>query len=149
MTLHESIEKYNKLSFTHDYIFGFWFKENIYMYETTGDNLENLLTIRHASQKRGGKPLLRFMPSTDMKYKMLRTAKVLCTKAEFDELTENSQYNRGEIFEMLVAKYFGQTWKKDYVPFTEAGDIVVNGKPIQLKYERATFAKLHRLAELG
>ena len=30
-------------------------------------------------------------------------------------------------------------WEKDNVPFTEGGDIEINGKAFQIKYEKATF----------
>jgi hypothetical protein len=47
-------------------------------------------------------------------------------------------YNKGVMFEKLVYEMNGQEFRgKDNVRFTEAGDITVNGKEIQVKYGRA------------
>ena len=34
---------------------------------------------------------------------------------------------------------FGQIWEKDNVPFTDDGDLTVDGIAYQLKFEKATF----------
>ena len=54
-------------------------------------------------------------------------------------MVETTKYNKGEIFEKLITEYFGMKWEKDNVPFTEGGDIEINGKAFQIKYEKATF----------
>ena len=47
-------------------------------------------------------------------------------------------YNKGVMFEKMVYELNGQTFRgKDSVRFTEGGDIVINGKEIQVKYEHA------------
>lgn len=47
-------------------------------------------------------------------------------------------WNKGVMFEKLVYEMDGQEFRgKDNVPFTEGGDIVINGKEIQVKYEHA------------
>ena len=40
-------------------------------------------------------------------------------------------------------------WEKDNVPFTEAGDIEVNGIAYQIKFEKATFTNEKSIANLG
>ena len=48
------------------------------------------------------------------------------------------EYNKGVMFEKLVHEINGQTFRgKDNVKFTEGGDIVIDGKEIQVKYEHA------------
>ena len=66
-------------------------------------------------------------------------AKVLCSEKFFDELTSESKYNKGEIFEKLMTELNGQEWEKDNVPFTEDGDLTVNGIAYQIKFEKASF----------
>ena len=66
-------------------------------------------------------------------------AEVLCSEEFFDELKTMSKYNFGELFEKLVTEMNGQTWVKDNVPFTEDGDLTVDGVAYQLKFEKATF----------
>ena len=50
----------------------------------------------------------------------------------------NSTYNKGVMFEKMVYELNGQIFRgKDSVRFTEGGDIVIDGKEIQVKYEHA------------
>lgn len=51
---------------------------------------------------------------------------------------EDEKYNKGVMFEKLVYEMNGQEFRgKDNVRFTEGGDIVIDGKQIQVKYEHA------------
>ena len=69
----------------------------------------------------------------------MTSAKVLCSAKFFNEQVANSKYNKGEIFERLVTEWYGQEWEKDNVPFTDDGDLTVDGIAYQIKYEQATF----------
>jgi hypothetical protein len=53
------------------------------------------------------------------------------------------------VFEKLVTEYYGQQWTKDNVPFTEDGDLTVDGIAYQIKYDRATFCNEKSLANLS
>ena len=66
-------------------------------------------------------------------------AELICSAEMFKTLVSESKYNKGEIFEKLVTEWFGQTWTKDNVPFTEDGDLTVDGVAYQIKFEQATF----------
>lgn len=79
---------------------------------------------------------------------MQKGAKAICSKEFFEETVKNSKYNKGEIFEKMVTEYFNQEWKKDNVPFTEDGDLTVNGKAFQIKFEKATFTNEKTLARM-
>lgn len=143
------LDKYNRLSFTHRYIFGFHFKKNIYLVEATSEILPFILTLEKASSKNGGGYGLRFNPNTKQKTLLLSNgARVLCSKAYFEEVTNNSKYNKGDVFEKMVTEKCGQMWHKDNLPFTVAGDIEVNGIAYQIKFEKATFVNEKTLARL-
>lgn len=143
------LDKYNSLSFTHRYIFGFHFKKNIYLVEATSEILPLILTLEKASSKNGGGYGLRFNPNTKQKVLLLsKGARVLCSKAYFDEIANNSKYNKGDVFERMVTEKCGQMWHKDNLPFTMAGDIEVNGIAYQIKFEKATFVNEKTLARL-
>lgn len=141
------IDRYNRAAFTHKYIFGFSYKGNVYMSYAEAEALPALLTLDQAS--RGCGSSIRFCPNADKKLALLANAKVLCSLKFFEAEHKSSIYNRGEIFEKLVTEYFGQTWVKDNVPFTQAGDIEVDGVAYQIKYDRATFASEKTLSLLG
>lgn len=141
------INRYNKLAYTHNYIFGFTYKETIYAVKTTNEVLPYILKLDRAS--RGAGMALRFCPTNAQKVALIsKGAEVVCSKLFFDAEVKNSKYNKGEIFEKMVTEYFKQEWKKDHVPFTEDGDLTINGKAYQIKFEKATFANERMLARM-
>lgn len=133
------IRNYNELSYTHNYIFGYSENGTVYYAYADASVLPYVCTLDHAS--RGCGSALRFRPNREQK-SFMRTLEtyVLCSKEYFDTCVANSKYNAGEIFEKLITETcFGQTWVKDNIPFTKAGDIEANGIAYQIKYEKATF----------
>lgn len=142
----QMISKYNELSFTHSYIFGFEFKGNIYSVTTDSEILPFILTLDKAS--RGAGFALRFKPTNEQKILMLsKGAQLLCSKAFFESEIAATKYNRGEIFEKMVTESFGQEWEKDNVPFTKDGDVTADGIAYQIKFEKATFTNEKFLAK--
>ena len=132
------IEFYNKHAFTHNYILGFRMNGNIYYVIVDAKELDFVTKLDKAS--RGAGYSLRFKPNKAQKnYLMSLGAEVLCSEEFFNELKTMSKYNFGELFEKLVTEMNGQTWVKDNVPFTEDGDLTVDGVAYQLKFEKATF----------
>ena len=146
--LEKMIQFYNNKAFTHNYIFGYTYNNNIYMVKVTSEILTLILKLDKAS--RGAGYALRFKPNRAIKdLLMTKGAQVLCSAEYFNELCAESKYNKGEIFEKLVTEQAGQTWEKDNVPFTKDGDLTVNGIAYQIKYEKATFineAQMDRMA---
>lgn len=137
---------YNALSYTHNYIFGFEYKHNVYMVKATAEVLPYVLTLDKAS--RGAGYALRFKPTTDQKLFLMQGAEVLCSSEFFASAVAESKYNAGEIFEKMVTEKFGQVWVKDNVPFTEDGDLTVDGIAYQIKFQKATFTNEKSLARL-
>lgn len=132
---------YHEKSYTDNYIAVYNGKGTIYATITNGKHLfENGVKLDKAS--RGAGYSLRFKPSMADKLELMANGTetfVLCSAKMFDELVNESKYNKGEIAEKLVTEYFGQEWEKDNVPFTEDGDLTVDGTAYQIKFERATF----------
>ena len=129
---------YNKHAFTHNYILGFRLNGSIYYVVVTAKELDFVTKLDKAS--RGAGYSLRFKPNKAQKnYLMSLGAEVLCSEELFNELKKMSKYNFGELFEKLITELNGQEWTKDNVPFTEDGDLTVNGVAYQLKFEKATF----------
>ena len=141
------LEKYNRFSFTHLYIFGFIFKGNVYFVETTSKILPLILTLDTASRGQGYS--IRFNPTIAQKTLLLSNgAKILCSVEYFESIVKESKYNKGEIFEKLITEMNGQKWTKDNADFWKDGDLTVNGKSFQIKYEKATFTNEKTLARL-
>lgn len=144
--LYNLIDRYNNMAYTHRYIWGFTLKGVVYMAVTSSKKMPYICKLDKAS--RGAGYALRFCPTTEQKMFLMPKAQMLCSEKYFEELVANSKYNRGEIFEKLVTEYFGQVWVKDNIPFTEAGDIEVNGIAYQIKFQKATFCNEKSLANL-
>ena len=141
------INRYIALAYTHNYIYGFYFQNVIYMVKATEEVMPYILKLEKAS--RGAGYALRFKPNMAQKALLLaKGATALCSKDFFDEVVKNSKYNKGEIFEKMVTESYGQKWEKDNIPFTEDGDLTVNGKAFQIKFEKATFINEKQLARM-
>lgn len=141
------IDRYNKASYTHNYIYGFYFQNMVYMVEADSKAMPFILKLDKAS--RGAGYSLRFCPTVAQKaFLMAKGAVLLCSKDFFDATVKESKYNKGEVFEKMVTEFFGQEWVKDTVPFTEDGDITVDGIAYQVKFEKATFTNEKTLARL-
>lgn len=67
------------------------------------------------------------------------------TEKELKQLSKN----KGNAFEIMIARLQGETVKHNNKPFWIDGDININGKAVQLKYERATICNAHTLERLG
>lgn len=131
------ISGYDKLAGAHEYIWGFTQNGVVYMAITDASVLPYVCKLDKAS--RGAGYALRFKPTVAQKLLLMTSASVLCSEKFFNETVAHSKYNKGEIFEKMVTEKFGQEWHKDSVPFTECGDINVNGIEYQIKYQGATF----------
>ena len=141
------IAEYNRLAYTHDYIYGFEYKGVVYAVKTTDVVMPYVLKLDKASRGQGYS--LRFKPTKAQKTMLLMGATVLCSKKFFDETVATSKYNNGEIFEKMVTEYYGQKWHKDTVPFTLDGDLTVDGVAYQIKFEKATFTNEKFLAKFA
>lgn len=134
----EMVTFYNRKAFTHKYIIGISFQGNIYMVEITSDLLPYILKLDKAS--RGNGYSLRFKPNKAVKALLMsKGAALLCSVEMFEELVKASKYNKGEVFEKLVTEFYGQEWEKDSIPFTDDGDLTVDGVAYQIKFESASF----------
>lgn len=141
------IRRYNELSFTHNYVYGFYFQNMVYMVHADATLMPYILKLDKAS--RGAGYSLRFCPTNAIKVMLIsKGAEILCSKACFDEMVKESIYNKGEIFEKMVTESYGQEWHKDNVPFTEDGDLTVDGVAYQIKFEKATFINEKTLARM-
>lgn len=89
--------RYNQIAYTHNYIWGFEYKNNAYMAITDSSYMAHVCKLDKAS--RGAGYALRFCPNTQQKVALMAGAQVICSKKYFNELVANSKYNKGEIFE--------------------------------------------------
>lgn len=142
---------YERHAYTHNYIMGFVENGKVYMAFTTSAVVADTLTLDTASRGAGKSIRYKGTRADVRTLKAHALAVVFLCSVDYLEAvarTLGKQVNRGAAFEKLVTEYFGQTWVKDSVPFTEAGDLEVDGIAYQIKYKNATFANERQLLAL-
>ena len=145
--LNYMISGYDKLAGAHEYIWGFTQNGVVYMAITDASAFPYVCKLDKAS--RGAGYSLRFCPTNAQKtFLIMKGAQILCSKRLFETIVKESKYNKGEIFEKMVTEFYGQKWTKDNVPFTEDGDLTINGIAYQIKFEKATFTNEKILARM-
>ena len=125
---------YERFTGAEGYAIGFHVGEDVYC--AMLDKIPRRYTKiqKECSACGGGYGLYINVKSKKAKNELMKKAVKVGTLADI----ENGEYNRGVMFEKLVYEINGQTFRgKDNVRFTEGGDIVINGKEIQVKYEHA------------
>lgn len=135
------LSEYHKLNRAEQFIIGFSYGNAVYMILL--DKIPATITKREKSGNKGYALRLR-LNNKDKEKLLKKGAYYLCNT---DALEENG-YNRGEIFEKVVTEYYGIKWEKDYIPFYQSGDITLNGKEVQIKYQSATITTERQLKNL-
>lgn len=148
MTRNEMIARYNALSAATAYLIGFVLNGILY-YTMSAHIADEFLKLDHMAEKRGGWAKIRIrLSSAD------RKTLVACGKAimlgSADLLNTEDKYNKGERFERIVTETLtGERWVKDSVPFNVAGDIVLNGEQVQVKFDGAELTNERTLMRIA
>lgn len=149
MTFDEMLSTYDRLAYAHNYIFGFEKDGEIFATTCTAEILPSICYLDRASRGQGS--AIRFRPNREQKALLASQSTTfrLCSAESLEKAKAESKYNRGEIFEKFVTEFFGQKWRKDHIPFTEGGDIEVDGIAYQVKFAKATFTNEKTLLRMA
>lgn len=148
------VNEYNRMAFTHSYIFGFSIGGMVYAARVKDARalLPFLTYVDKASSKNGGTYSLKYRPNAKqwaMITAQAEEVKAVCTADYMENLKANSRKNRGQLFEELVAHAFGgELETKANLKFTDGGDMNLNGVAYQVKYTKATFTDERTLMNL-
>lgn len=146
MTREDMINTYEGKTTAQGYIFGFEFSGDIYSVDTDSLQIVNdSLKLDKTSIARGGFSKIRVRFSKLDKIKLINSKKAVKVGA-MNVMAYADKYNAGEHFEHYIHELHGKTWVKDSVPFNVAGDIEINGKQIQIKFDGATLTDERALA---
>jgi hypothetical protein len=134
-TIEEMLEIYERFTAAQGYIIGFHVGEDVY-YKTFDRLPKEYLRIQKESRSNGGGYGL-----------YIKIGQIEAVSLSFDavyvgKLTDlfgsEGRYNRGVMFEKVIYETNGQEFRgKDNVPFYKKGDITIDGKEVQVKYEWA------------
>ena len=136
---------YERFTGADGYAIGFHIDEDVYCVML--DKIPRRFTRvqKECSACGGGYGLYINVKSKKAKAELLKKAIKVGTLKDL----ESNKYNKGVMFEKLICEINGQTFRgKDNIRFTEGGDIVINGKEIQVKYEHARICYDKTLAKL-
>ena len=147
MTMETMKTLYNLLSASHLYILGFAVQNVLYYAMMDFETLAKYMKMDRASTARGGFAKLRIKLTREQKAELLRMAKAC---GMVDDLLEDAHHNKGENFERIITELLTpDKWVKDSVPFNVAGDIVLNGENVQIKFDGAEITNERLLAKLA
>ena len=118
-----------------EYWFGFTLNHKVYVVTgMTFADLRPFLRIEKAAASKGGHSKIR------IKARVAELADLLprATLLGGEEILADEKWNTGIKFEKVVTEQIaGQRWERDSVPFWVAGDIAIDGRQIQVKFNGA------------
>lgn len=133
MTKTTMIKNYRKFSAADSYILGFLYKGSVYAIEVD-DIAPRFMKVEHESSKKGGWAKLQFRLNNEYKEQLIRKGAYMLG----DSTILEGEYNKGVEFEKYITEMNGQTFRgKDNIGFWVAGDIEIEGKQVQVKFEGA------------
>jgi hypothetical protein len=133
MNKNTMIKNYRRFSAADAYIIGFTYKHEVYMVEVE-EIAPRYMRVEHESSKKGGCAKLQLRLTNQYMEQLIRKG----AQVIGDENILVGEYNKGVEFERVISEMNGVEYRgKDSVPFYEAGDLNVDGKEIQIKFNGA------------
>lgn len=148
-------DAYNRLAYTHSYIFGYAIKGTVYAARVMDGSaiLPYIASLDRASSKNGGTYSIKYKPNMEKIAVIMAHAceiRPICTVDYMETLFANSKLNRGQIFEdMVIKEWHGAPVGGKNAKFTDCGDMVVDGIHYQVKFNKATFTDERTLKNLA
>ena len=92
------------------------------------------MTVEHESSKKGGSAKLQLRLKKTYREQLIRKGAVLIG----DENILKGQYNKGVEFERIISEMNGQEFRgKENVGFWVEGDLEIDGRQVQIKFNGA------------
>lgn len=138
------IRNYRRFSAADSYILGFIYKHDVYMIEVN-EIMPRYMRVEYESSKKGGAAKLQLRLPKNYQEQLIRKG-ATCIGSE--KMLEG-KYNKGVEFERVINEINGLEFRgKDSVPFYKEGDININGKEIQIKFNGAQIVVERTLKKL-
>lgn len=133
MTKATMIKNYRKFSGADSYIIGFIYKHQLYMIEVA-EIMPRHMTVLHSSHRNGYQPKLQLVLNNAMKEQFIRKGAILLGGEDLVV----GEYNKGVEFERLVCEMNNIEFRgKDSVGFWVGGDVEIEGRQVQVKFQGA------------
>ena len=133
MTKETMIKNYRKFSAADSYILGFEYKHNIYSI-MIDEIPPRFMAVERESSKKGGARKLQLRLRKAHKEQLIRKGATLIGNEEILK----GQYNKGVEFERIISEMNGQEFRgKENVGFWVEGDLEIDGRQVQIKFNGA------------
>lgn len=127
------IRNYRKFSAADAYILGFEYKHSIY-YIMVDEIPPRYMTVERESSKKGGAQKLQLRLKKAYREQLIRKGATLIGNEDI----LNGQYNKGVEFERIISEMNGQEFRgKENVGFWVEGDLEIDGRQVQIKFNGA------------
>lgn len=144
MTKETMIRNYRKFSAADSYILGFIYKHEVYMIEVK-EIMPRYMRVEHESTKKGGCAKLQLRLPQNYQKQLIKKGAICLGNEEI----LNGEYNKGVEFERLISEMNGQSFRgKDNIPFYIEGDLEIDGRQIQIKFNGAQIVVERTLKKL-
>jgi hypothetical protein len=144
MTKQTMIRNYRKYSAADSYILGFIYKHEVYAVEVA-EIMPRYMRVEHESSKKGGCAKLQLRLPQNYQKQLIKKGAVVIGSEDILQ----GEYNKGVQFEKVISEMNGQEFRgKDNIPFYEAGDLEINGKQVQIKFNGAQIVVERTLKKL-
>lgn len=144
MNKNTMIRQYRRFSAADGYVLGFEYKHTIYAI-MVDEIMPRFMRVEKESSKKGGAQKLQLRITKDLKEQLIRKGATALGGTEILV----GQYNKGVEFERIISEMNGQLFRgKENVGFWIEGDLEIDGKQIQVKFNGAQIVvekTLHRL----
>lgn len=138
------IRNYRKFSAADSYILGFIYKHEVYMIEVK-EIMPRYMRVEHESTKKGGCAKLQLRLPQNYQKQLIKKGAICLGNEEI----LNGEYNKGVEFERLISEMNGQSFRgKDNIPFYIEGDLEIDGRQIQIKFNGAQIVVERTLKKL-
>lgn len=138
------IRNYRRFSAAEAYVLGFEYNKVIYAV-MVDEIMPRFMRVEHESTKKGGAAKLQLRITKPLKEQLLRKGAVALGGAEILV----GEYNKGVEFERIISEMNGHPFRgKENVGFWVEGDVEIDGKQVQVKFNGAQIVvekTLHRL----
>ena len=144
MNKNTMIRQYRRFSAADGYVLGFEYKHTVSA-RMVDEIMPRFMKVEKESSKKGGAQKLQLRITKNFKEQLIRKGATALGGTEILA----GQYNKGVEFERIISEMNGQTFRgKENVGFWIEGDLEIDGKQIQVKFNGAQIVverTLHRL----
>lgn len=149
MKIRNMMRRYYSVAVAKVYYIGFIVDGELYMFIIRGEIPEFLLRETQSSEESKCAQVRIQVKLTNARAQYIHDKRVVHL-GPASVMNYKDKYNRGHHFEhYIVERFTNQTWKVNNTPWYEAGDVIINGEHVQVKFQDAEVTNEDKLKRAG